>query len=158
MAVLEFVLGIQGGARWADILFATALSIVALLVGPVVASGNRPDLTLAGVLLGFVAGVLVISTASGDRGELEDLVQEVFVIAFRGLANFRHEAQLATWLYRICVNVAFGRIRSRGRRPPPIRAADLEQASTQSKATERPDEPRRARRTTRLFRRPARSA
>ncbi|MGB3121975.1 MAG: hypothetical protein WBE58_24325 [Verrucomicrobiales bacterium] len=32
LAVLAFVLGIQGGARWADILFATALSIVALLV------------------------------------------------------------------------------------------------------------------------------
>ena len=80
----------------------------------------------------------------GDRGELEDLVQEVFVIAFRGLANFRHEAQLATWLYRICVNVAFGRMRSRGRRPPPIAVADLEQASNQSSATDRPESPERA--------------
>ena len=32
LAVLAFVLGIQGGARWADIVFATALSIAALLV------------------------------------------------------------------------------------------------------------------------------
>lgn len=32
LAVSAFVLGIQGGSRWADILFATALSIVALLV------------------------------------------------------------------------------------------------------------------------------
>lgn len=80
----------------------------------------------------------------GDRNELEDLVQEVFVVAFRGLANFRHEAQLSTWLYRICVNVAFGRMRTRGRRPPPIAVADLEQATTQSSTTERPESPDRA--------------
>ena len=56
----------------------------------------------------------------GDRTDLDDLVQEVFVIAFRGLPKFRQEARLSTWLYRICVNVALGRIRSKVRRPPPI--------------------------------------
>lgn len=80
----------------------------------------------------------------GDRGELDDLVQEVFVIAFRGLASFRHEAQLATWLYRICVNVAFGKMRTRSRRPPPIAVADLELASNDSSAVDRPESPERA--------------
>ena len=80
----------------------------------------------------------------GDRGELEDLVQEVFVIAFRGLANFRHEAQLATWLYRICVNVAFGKMRTKARRPPPIMVADLEAVTNQSTSAERPESPDRA--------------
>ena len=51
----------------------------------------------------------------GDRVDLEDLVQEVFVIAFRGLDKFRGDARLSTWLYRICVNVALGRIRMRRR-------------------------------------------
>ena len=60
----------------------------------------------------------------GDRNELDDLVQEVFVIAFRGLPKFRQEARLSTWLYRICVNVALGRIRTKTRRPPPILKAD----------------------------------
>lgn len=60
----------------------------------------------------------------GDRRDLDDLVQEVFVIAFRGLPKFRQEARLSTWLYRICVNVALGRIRSKTRRPPPILKAD----------------------------------
>ena len=60
----------------------------------------------------------------GDRNDLDDLVQEVFVIAFRGLPKFRQEARLSTWLYRICVNVGLGRIRSRVRRPPPILKAD----------------------------------
>ncbi|MEZ4402040.1 MAG: sigma-70 family RNA polymerase sigma factor [Kofleriaceae bacterium] len=82
--------------------------------------------------------------ALGDRQELDDLVQEVFVIAYRGLANFRHEAQLATWLYRICVNVSYGRMRTRGRRPPPLFVDDLEQLANQSSATERPESPERA--------------
>ena len=53
-----------------------------------------------------------------DRTDLDDLVQEVFVIAFRGLDRFRGESRLSTWLYRICVNVALGRIRAKTRRPP----------------------------------------
>jgi RNA polymerase sigma-70 factor (ECF subfamily) len=61
----------------------------------------------------------------GERAELEDLVQEVFVIAFRGLDRFRGEAKLSTWLYRICVNVALGRLRSRARRPPPAPYAEV---------------------------------
>ena len=60
----------------------------------------------------------------GDRRDLDDLVQEVFVIAFRGLPKFRQEARLSTWLYRICVNVGLGRIRTKVRRPPPILKAD----------------------------------
>lgn len=52
------------------------LAIVAVLVGPVVASGNRPDLTLAGVLLGFVAGVLVI------MGELRKAAEEVVAVTY----------------------------------------------------------------------------
>jgi RNA polymerase sigma-70 factor (ECF subfamily) len=55
----------------------------------------------------------------GDRLDLDDLVQEVFVIAYRGLARFRGDARLSTWLYRICINVALGRLRQRKRRPPP---------------------------------------
>ena len=60
----------------------------------------------------------------GDRTDLDDLVQEVFVIAFRGLDRFRGEAKLSTWLYRICVNVALGRLRSRSRKPPALPAPD----------------------------------
>jgi len=56
----------------------------------------------------------------GHRDELEDMVQEVFVIAFRGLPKFRQEAKLSTWLYRICLNVALRRIRDKTRKPPPI--------------------------------------
>jgi RNA polymerase sigma-70 factor, ECF subfamily len=79
----------------------------------------------------------------GDRNDLEDLVQEVFVIAFRGLERFRGDARLSTWLYRICVNVALGRIRTRKRRPPPIGMQDLDSAAADPSLTERPETPER---------------
>lgn len=52
------------------------LAIVAFLFGPVVGSGNRPDLTLAGVLLGFVAGVLVIQ--GSVRKEAEEIAEATY--------------------------------------------------------------------------------
>lgn len=44
--------------------------------------------------------------------EAEDLTQEVFVIAFRKLGDFR-EGKLSTWLYRIAANVVSDRHRKR---------------------------------------------
>ncbi|HEY0195497.1 MAG TPA: sigma-70 family RNA polymerase sigma factor, partial [Kofleriaceae bacterium] len=79
----------------------------------------------------------------GDRTDLDDLVQEVFVIAFRGLERFRGDARLSTWLYRICVNVALGRIRTRKRRPAAIGVADLDAAAADPSLTERPETPDR---------------
>ena len=77
----------------------------------------------------------------GDRTDLDDLVQEVFVIAFRGLDRFRGDARLSTWLYRICVNVALGRIRTRRRRPAAFGVTDLDAAATDPSLTERPETP-----------------
>jgi RNA polymerase sigma-70 factor (ECF subfamily) len=79
----------------------------------------------------------------GDRTDLDDLVQEVFVIAFRGLDRFRGDARLSTWLYRICVNVALGRIRTRRRRPTAIGMTDLDSAQIDPSLTERPETPER---------------
>jgi RNA polymerase sigma-70 factor (ECF subfamily) len=79
----------------------------------------------------------------GDRTDLDDLVQEVFVIAFRGLERFRGDARLSTWIYRICVNVALGRIRTRKRKPPAIGVADLDAAAIDPSLTERPETPDR---------------
>jgi RNA polymerase sigma-70 factor (ECF subfamily) len=38
--------------------------------------------------------------------EAEELTQEVFLRAFRGLEKFRGDAQLSTWMYRLAVNAA----------------------------------------------------
>jgi RNA polymerase sigma-70 factor (ECF subfamily) len=40
---------------------------------------------------------------------LDDLVQDVFLRAWKGLAKFRQSAQFSTWLYRITFNVASDR-------------------------------------------------
>jgi RNA polymerase sigma-70 factor (ECF subfamily) len=42
----------------------------------------------------------------GDRTAAEDVVQEAFVRAYRGLGRFREQASLSTWFYRILVNEA----------------------------------------------------
>ena len=48
-----------------------------------------------------------------DEAEAEDVVQEAYVRAFAGLAQFRGEASIFTWLTRIVVNEANGRLRKR---------------------------------------------
>jgi RNA polymerase sigma-70 factor (ECF subfamily) len=50
----------------------------------------------------------------GDRGQADDLAQEVFLKVHRGLPYFRGEARLSTWIYRIVANVCF---EARRRRP-----------------------------------------
>ena len=43
---------------------------------------------------------------TGDREQMEDLAQECFLRLYRGLEGFRGDAKVATYLYRIVVNVA----------------------------------------------------
>jgi RNA polymerase sigma-70 factor (ECF subfamily) len=45
--------------------------------------------------------------------EARDAVQDAFVAAFRALPRFRGESRLGTWLYRIAINAALARLRSR---------------------------------------------
>src|SRR3978361_654886 len=46
-----------------------------------------------------------------NDGEAEDVVQETYVRAFTHLESFRGESSLATWLARIAMNEALGRLR-----------------------------------------------
>lgn len=39
-----------------------------------------------------------------DHDDTDDLVQDVFIKVWNGLANFRSDSQLFTWLYRIATN------------------------------------------------------
>ena len=47
----------------------------------------------------------------GDPLEAEDILQETFLKAYRGLENFRGGSKLSTWLYRITANEALMRLR-----------------------------------------------
>lgn len=48
-----------------------------------------------------------------DESEAEDVVQDTYVRAFTTLATFRGDAQLGSWLTRIAMNEALGRLRRR---------------------------------------------
>lgn len=45
----------------------------------------------------------------GRREEAEDISQEVFVQVFKAIHQFRGEAKLSTWIYRIAVNLCKNR-------------------------------------------------
>ena len=53
-----------------------------------------------------------------DPGEVEDVVQEAFIKAYRALPSFRGDSAFYTWLYRIGINTAKNYLVAQGRRTP----------------------------------------
>jgi RNA polymerase sigma-70 factor, ECF subfamily len=51
-----------------------------------------------------------------DDAEAEDAVQDAYILAYQAMGQFRGGAKLSTWLVRIVVNEAIGRMRKRSRR------------------------------------------
>lgn len=52
-----------------------------------------------------------------NEEDAQEVVQEAFLSAFRGLHRFAGESRLSTWLHRITVNAALMRLRTRRRKP-----------------------------------------
>jgi RNA polymerase sigma-70 factor, ECF subfamily len=48
----------------------------------------------------------------GDRDQMDDVLQEVALKAFKALPKFRGDASLATWLYRITYTTCLNHLRS----------------------------------------------
>lgn len=69
----------------------------------------------------------IVSRYVSDFDEVNDVVQESFIKAYRALGNFRGDSQFYTWLYRIAVNTAKNYLVARSRRPPSS-DVDLEDA------------------------------
>ncbi|MCM2297610.1 RNA polymerase sigma factor [Rhodoferax sp.] len=52
--------------------------------------------------------------------DTQDALQEAYLRAWRALASFRSDARLSTWLVRIVVNEALGRLRRSGVQPAQV--------------------------------------
>jgi RNA polymerase sigma-70 factor (ECF subfamily) len=63
-----------------------------------------------------------------DQAEVEDVVQEAFIKAYRALPNFRGESAFYTWLYRIGINTAKNYLVAMGRRPQTSNEIEVEDA------------------------------
>jgi RNA polymerase sigma-70 factor, ECF subfamily len=105
-----------------------AASLVWALPVPVVKAGERPldqldEQQLVSACLAGRAGAfdLVVERHRrsvyqlcyrfvGNHEDASDLSQDVFLRAYRGLSRFRGGSSLATWLYRIGVNVCLNRV------------------------------------------------
>ena len=83
-----------------------------------IAAAKDADTAAFGVLVrryqevAFRAAFLVVR----DAGAAEDVTQEAFVRAHRGLASFRDSDPFRPWLLRIVTNLALNEVRSRRRR------------------------------------------
>lgn len=53
-----------------------------------------------------------------DQHTAQDVAQEAFIKAYRGLKNFRGDSAFYTWLYRIAINTAKNHLVSQSRRLP----------------------------------------
>jgi RNA polymerase sigma-70 factor (ECF subfamily) len=71
-----------------------------------------------------------------DADEADEVAQEVFVRAWRGLDRFEERARFSTWLYRIAFNEAQRRL---SRRPPRRADADPDRDDAVASLAESPE-------------------
>jgi RNA polymerase sigma-70 factor (ECF subfamily) len=61
--------------------------------------------------------LLVARRILRNEEDANDAVQDTFLSAFKGISQFKGQAQLGTWLHRIVINAALGRLRNLQRHP-----------------------------------------
>jgi RNA polymerase sigma-70 factor (ECF subfamily) len=60
----------------------------------------------------------------GDRHQAEDIAQEAFVRAYKGLSRFEKKAKFSSWLYQIALNLCKDHLKAKSRH---AKSADDEQ-------------------------------
>jgi len=73
---------------------------------------------LFGQVVDQYSGLIAAAIAAQgvERSDIEDLAQTTLVNAYRGIAGFRGEARLSSWLYRIAINTARAHLKKNSRR------------------------------------------
>ena len=83
-----------------------------------VRAGRGDERAFAGLVERFGQPVLSICYASTlNRGDAEDLAQDVFLAAWRALPRFRGESAFSTWLFALTRNRCIDKARRRAVRP-----------------------------------------
>lgn len=86
----------------------------------VVLAAMRGDHRAFGKLVKLYDGRLraLVYHLLGSREAMDDVLQETYLSAYRGLPQFRGEADVGAWLYRIAYNACLQRLRRRERLQP----------------------------------------
>lgn len=86
----------------------------------------------------------LLSRMVRDQTEVDDIVQESFIKAYRALHNFRGDSAFYTWLYRIGINTAKNYLVSLKRRPQVLQDVEIEdvenfEGGTEMRSVETPE-------------------
>jgi RNA polymerase sigma-70 factor (ECF subfamily) len=69
----------------------------------------------------------LLSRMVRDQSEIEDIVQDSFIKAYRAIDNFRGDSAFYTWLYRIGINTAKNHLVKLGKRPKAMNEVEIEE-------------------------------
>ena len=69
----------------------------------------------------------LLSRMVRDQSEIEDIVQDSFIKAYRAINNFRGDSAFYTWLYRIGINTAKNHLVKLGKRPKAMNDIEIEE-------------------------------
>lgn len=53
---------------------------------------------------------------SKEKGEIDDLFQEILINIFNGLEHFRNQSELSTWIWRVSLNTCISAERKKNRK------------------------------------------
>lgn len=65
-----------------------------------------------------------------NQEDIEEVVQETFIKAYRAIGSFRGESAFYTWIYRIAINTAKNLLVNQGRRPSTLKESNDEDGET----------------------------
>ena len=68
----------------------------------------------------------LLSRMVRDQSEIEDIVQDSFIKAYRAINNFRGDSAFYTWLYRIGINTEKNHLVKLGKRPKAMNDVEIE--------------------------------